>query len=163
MGDEKRVASGSSPRAEVTSFSRFASRDSAANLPSSRDSSPGDSPSGARRSAFAVRIAGGGSQSDAAMQLTADIFGQATERPHTHEASALGAAISAAVGLGAYADHTQAVAAMTRPGQRFEPIAANVPLYDALYRKVYQRMYQQLAPLYKDIRAITGYPAPPGE
>lgn len=109
-----------------------------------------------------VRIAGGGSQSDAAMQLTADIFGQATERPHTHEASALGAAISAAVGLGAYADHTQAVAAMTRPGQRFEPIAANVPLYDALYRKVYQRMYRQLAPLYKDIRAITGYPAPPG-
>ncbi len=35
-----------------------------------------------------LRVAGGGSQSDAAMQLTADIFGLPAERPHVYEASA---------------------------------------------------------------------------
>ena len=44
-----------------------------------------------------LRISGGGSQSDAAMQLTADIFGLPTSRPHIYETSALGAAIDAAV------------------------------------------------------------------
>ena len=37
-----------------------------------------------------LRVAGGGSQSDAAMQLTADIFGLPAERPHVYEASGLG-------------------------------------------------------------------------
>ncbi|MFN2887157.1 FGGY-family carbohydrate kinase, partial [Escherichia coli] len=32
-----------------------------------------------------LRVAGGGSQSDAAMQLTADIFGLPAERPHVYE------------------------------------------------------------------------------
>ena len=47
-----------------------------------------------------LRIAGGGSQSNAAMQLTADVFGLPCARPHVAEASGLGAAIDAAVGLG---------------------------------------------------------------
>jgi sugar (pentulose or hexulose) kinase len=47
-----------------------------------------------------LRVSGGGSQSDAAMQLTADIFGLPTARPHVYETSGLGAAIDAAVGLG---------------------------------------------------------------
>ncbi len=106
-----------------------------------------------------IRIGGGGSQSDTAMQLTADIFGQAVERPHIYETSALGAAMNAAVGRGYFADHHRAASAMTRCGQVFQPIAENVALYDALYRKVYCRMYEKLAPLYKDIRQITGYPA----
>ena len=32
-------------------------------------------------------------------------------------------------------------------------------VYDALYRDVYKPLYARLAPLYKRIRAITGYPA----
>lgn len=106
-----------------------------------------------------VRIGGGGSQSDTAMQLTADIFGQSVERPHIYETSALGAAINAAVGRGYFPDHAAAAMSMTRRGDVFTPIAENVALYDALYRKVYCRMYEKLAPLYKDIREITGYPA----
>ena len=42
-----------------------------------------------------LRVSGGGSQSDAAMQATADIFNRPTSRPHTFETSGLGAAISA--------------------------------------------------------------------
>ena len=51
-----------------------------------------------------LRIAGGGSQSPAAVQLTADVFGLPVARAHTHEASGLGAAIDAAVGLGLHRD-----------------------------------------------------------
>lgn len=105
-----------------------------------------------------LRVAGGGSQSDAAMQITADVFGLVAERPQVTETSALGAAINLAVGLGVHTDYPTAVAAMTRVGARFEPQAAAHTIYDALYRQVYQPMYPRLKPLYEKIRSITGYP-----
>jgi sugar (pentulose or hexulose) kinase len=106
-----------------------------------------------------LKVSGGGSQSDAAMQITADIFGMAAERPHTFETSALGAAIDAAVGLKVYSDFPSAVQAMTRTGRVFEPVQENHDLYDKLYKRVYLKMYKQLKPLFKDIKEITGYPA----
>ena len=106
-----------------------------------------------------VRVSGGGSQSDAAMQITANIFNLPCERPHLHETSGLGAAMIAAVGLGLHADYGVAVAAMTRMGQRFEPEPQHAATYEQLYRRVYCRMYKRLQPLYRDIRAITGYPS----
>ncbi|WP_313706913.1 FGGY-family carbohydrate kinase [Massilia sp.] len=105
-----------------------------------------------------LRVSGGGSQSDVAMQLTADIFGLPTARPHVYETSGLGAAINAAVGLGLYPNFAAAVAGMTRVGRVFEPVAANRAVYDRLYKEVYCRMYRRLQPLYQDIAAITGYP-----
>ena len=105
-----------------------------------------------------LRVSGGGSQSDAAMQLTADIFGLPTARPHVYETSGLGAAIDAAVGLGLYPDFAAATAAMTRVGQVFQPIPANQQIYDRLYRRVYQKMYARLQPMYQEIADITGYP-----
>ena len=108
-----------------------------------------------------LRISGGGSQSDAAMQLTADIFGLPTSRPHIYETSGLGAAIDASVGLGLHPDFKTAVQAMTRIGKTFEPIAANHATYNALYHRVYQKMYGRLQPLYQAIQNITGYPRMP--
>jgi sugar (pentulose or hexulose) kinase len=105
-----------------------------------------------------LRVAGGGSQSDAAMQLTADIFGLPVERPHTYETSGLGAVINAAVGVGVHKDFDTAITQMTRVGERFEPIAENKALYNRLYKDVYLKMYKQLKPLYKTIQDITGYP-----
>lgn len=105
-----------------------------------------------------LRIAGGGSQSLAAVQLTADIFGLPAQTPHVHETSGLGAAIDAAVGLGLHKDFKTAVKAMTHIGGRFEPIAENHRLYDELYNRVYKKMYPRLQPLYDEIREITGYP-----
>src|SRR5690606_7028707 len=84
-----------------------------------------------------LRVSGGGSQSDSAMQLTADIFGMPAYRPHTYEASGLGAAINCAVGLGIYPDHATASEAMTHLGDEFIPIEANVQLYKRLYNEVY--------------------------
>lgn len=105
-----------------------------------------------------LRVAGGGSQSDAAMQLTADVFGLPAERPHTYETSGLGAAIDAAVGLGLHPDFQTAVAAMTRVGEVFLPQPETQALYERLYNEVYLKMYPQLQPLYRKIREITGYP-----
>jgi sugar (pentulose or hexulose) kinase len=109
-----------------------------------------------------LRVAGGGSQSDAAMQLTADIFGLPTARPHVYEASGLGAAIDAAVGLGLHPNFETAVREMTHTGDAFEPNPETREVYDGLYHRVYKRMYKRLKPLYDEIREITGYPSPPG-
>jgi sugar (pentulose or hexulose) kinase len=105
-----------------------------------------------------LRIAGGGSQSPSAVQLTADVFGLPVGRPHTHEASGLGAAIDAAVGLGLHPDVPTAAAAMVRVGEVRDPNPATHALYDELYRGVYRQMYRRLQPLYREIRRITGYP-----
>ncbi|GAA3920597.1 FGGY-family carbohydrate kinase [Litoribacillus peritrichatus] len=105
-----------------------------------------------------VRVAGGGSQSNAAMQITADIFGIPVERPHTYETSGLGAAIDAAVGIGYYKSFDQAIANMTHVGDIFYPNKPTQDMYQRLYKEVYLKMYKQLQPLYKSIRDITGYP-----
>jgi len=105
-----------------------------------------------------LKVSGGGSQSDEAMQITADIFGIVAERPHTFETSGLGAAINAAVGSGHFANYKDAIERMVHPGDKFTPIAENMELYDRMYHEVYQKMYGKLSPLYKAIRSITGYP-----
>ncbi|MBK6294244.1 MAG: FGGY-family carbohydrate kinase [Rhodoferax sp.] len=106
-----------------------------------------------------VRVSGGGSQSDAAMQITANIFNLPCERPHLYETSGLGAAILAAVSLKLHPDFATAIAQMTRIGQVFQPEPVHANTYEKLYRRVYCRMYQRLQPLYRDIQDITGYPA----
>jgi sugar (pentulose or hexulose) kinase len=105
-----------------------------------------------------IRVSGGGSQSPAAVQLTADVFGLPASRPHTHETSGLGAAIDAAVGLGIHPSFAAAVAAMTRIGETRDPDPAASAVYEDLYRSVYLRLYERLRPLYSEIRRITGYP-----
>ncbi|MCG8611406.1 MAG: FGGY-family carbohydrate kinase, partial [Pseudomonadales bacterium] len=106
-----------------------------------------------------LNVSGGGSQSDAALQLTADIFDMPVRRPHTYETSGLGAAMDAAVGMGLHPDFDQAVNAMTRIGATFEPGAKASSTYQRLYNEVYLKMYKRLQPLYQSIREITGYPA----
>ena len=105
-----------------------------------------------------LRVSGGGAQSTAAVQLTADIFGLPTGWSHTHETSGLGAAIDASVGLGVHSTFESAVAEMVHVGELVEPNVRRHQLYDELYRRVYKRMYARLKPLYEDIMKITGYP-----
>jgi sugar (pentulose or hexulose) kinase len=102
-----------------------------------------------------LRVSGGGSQSNAAMQLTADIFGLPTARPHTYETSGLGAAIDAAVGLGLHSNFDTAIREMTRVGHVFEPDAHTHAVYNELF-DIYRRMYRRLQPLYEMIRRVTG-------
>lgn len=107
-----------------------------------------------------LRVAGGGSQSDVAMQITADIFGLPASRPHIYEASGLGAAIDTAVGLKLHPNFETAVKEMTHLGQTFEPDPHAHEIYEQLYQRVYCKMYRNLKPIYEEIRKITGYPPP---
>lgn len=102
-----------------------------------------------------VRVAGGGSQSDAAMQLTADIFGLPVSRPHLYEASGLGAAINAAVGVGIHPDYRTALEEMTRLGDTFLPDPRARAVYDQLYNEIYLRMYKHLQPFYKKMQKFS--------
>ena len=105
-----------------------------------------------------VVVAGGGSQSEAAMQITADIFGLPAGRPEVYETSALGAAINLAVGLHLHPDYRAAVAAMSRIGAHYRPDPSAQGRYEQLYRDVYHPLYPRLKPLYQRLREITGYP-----
>jgi sugar (pentulose or hexulose) kinase len=99
-----------------------------------------------------LRVIGGGSQSDAALQLTADIFGLPASRIENYEASGLGAAIDAAVGLKLHPDFETALGAMVRQTRTFEPDTNRHKLYDGLYHNVYQPMYDDLRLRYKAIQ-----------
>jgi sugar (pentulose or hexulose) kinase len=105
-----------------------------------------------------LRVSGGGAQSPAVVQLTADVFGLPTGRPHTHETSGLGAAIDAAAGIGLHPDVDAAAREMTRVAETRDPDPERHALYEELYQRVYRKMYDRLKPLYEEIRAITGYP-----
>lgn len=99
-----------------------------------------------------LRVAGGGSQSDAALQLTADIFGLPASRPHIYEASGLGTAIDAAVGAGIHTDFPAALREMTHLRDTFEPDPKTHTRYNELYEGVYKKMYSRLKPLYEKMR-----------
>jgi sugar (pentulose or hexulose) kinase len=105
-----------------------------------------------------LRVSGGGSQSDIAMQMTADIFNLKVEKPHTYETSSLGAAINCAVGLNLFQDFETAVKNMCHIDKIFEPNPKSSKLYSNLYQKIYSKMYRRLKPLYRDIREIVNYP-----
>ena len=105
-----------------------------------------------------IRVGGGGSRSDVAVQVTADIFNLPVSRMATYEICALGAAIDAAVGTGMFASFEDAVASMVKKGRIFEPDAQSYRIYDDLYQGVYTKTYGVLDPLYKKIASITGYP-----
>jgi sugar (pentulose or hexulose) kinase len=104
-----------------------------------------------------LRVAGGGSQSDAAMQITADIFGLPTSRPQLYEASGLGAAIDAAVGLNMHQNFTTAVQEMTHMGEVFSPDSVNHNLYNSLFENIYKQMYTRLQPLYEQLYRLTDH------
>ena len=97
------------------------------------------------------RATGGGSKSDAWVQLCADILGQPFARPQVTEAGALGAAIMAGVGAGVFASYEAGVAAMVRLERHFEPNAQQQRLYAAWFER-----YRPLWPLMQEyLRGLT--------
>jgi len=101
-----------------------------------------------------LRVCGGGSNSDLAMHITADVFNLPASRPHVPEASGLGAAVLAATGAGLHPDLATSVREMTRTGRVFEPRREAAAVYDVLYSQVYRHMYPRLRPFYQVIRKL---------
>jgi xylulokinase len=95
-------------------------------------------------------VMGGGAKSELWCQIIADVLGRPIVRTTTHEASALGAAISASVAVGLHSSVASAVAAMTRTAGRFVPGGARAHysrLYEEVYRELFPRLCAQLGAL----------------
>jgi xylulokinase len=102
------------------------------------------------------RVVGGGSKSDAWVQICADILGRALIRPVVTEAGALGAAIMAGVGGGAFPDYDTGVQAMVKLDRRFDPDPKRQELYRERfedYRGLYPPMEQYLRDLHRSVHA----------
>ena len=91
------------------------------------------------------RAVGGGSRSDAWLQIAADILGKPLTRAALAEAGALGGAILAGAATGAFDSVEEGVAAMVRLDRTFEPDPKQLPLYDLRYEQ-----YHRLWPLMRD-------------
>jgi sugar (pentulose or hexulose) kinase len=105
-----------------------------------------------------IMVSGGGSQSNAICQITADLFNRPVVRSETYETSGLGAAMNGFVGLGVYETHRQAAEHMVHYNATFLPQSKAAAIYHDLYTHVYKRIYHALQPLYHQIQHITGYP-----
>jgi xylulokinase len=92
-----------------------------------------------------VRCVGGQARSEVWNQIKADVLNRPVLVPTVVEAAVLGAAILAALGIGAYASLDQAIAAMVRVSRRLEPDERNAALYGRLlegYRALYPALRQ---------------------
>ena len=90
------------------------------------------------------RAVGGGSQSDAWLQISADILGRPFIRPAIHEAGVLGAAILAGSGSGIFPSLSAGVERMVRLEQTFTPDPARQEQYAQRFEK-YKQLYPLLA------------------
>ena len=94
------------------------------------------------------RAVGGGSRSDAWLQLAADILDRPLTRTLQPEAGALGSAILAGAATGTFASIEEGVQATVGLGATFEPRESST----AAYRPRFER-YKQLWPALKDLLA----------
>jgi xylulokinase len=91
------------------------------------------------------RAVGGGSKSDAWLQLTADLFGIPVVRPTVTEAGVLGAATIAGLGAGVWSSYDEAVDQMVSLDRTIEPRLDVHAAYEPQYEK-----YRQIWPLMRD-------------
>jgi xylulokinase len=94
-----------------------------------------------------LRPAGKAIPGDAWARIKADVLGVPVAIPAVGETAVLGAAILAAVGVGAFGTLGEGVAAMTSVARRLEPDPAAHARYDELYG-VYRGLYPALRPLF---------------
>jgi xylulokinase len=98
----------------------------------------------------AAAVSGGAANSPVWRQLMADTMGIPLYTVNTTEGAAFGAAILAAVGVGAYASVPEACAAMVHPVDTIAPNAADMARYERLYpifRGVYPSLQQTFTAL----------------
>ena len=91
----------------------------------------------------AMRACGGPAQDDGWNQIKADVTGFVVEVPRVRETATIGAAIVAAVGIGAQPDVPAAIRAMTTIDRRFEPDPARARIYDRAF-DAYLALYPAL-------------------
>ena len=91
-----------------------------------------------------MRACGGPAAAAAWNQIKADVTGFIVEVPYVRETAAMGAAILAAVGVGAHADLRSAISTMTSIERRFVPDPERGRVYDDVF-EAYVGLYPALA------------------
>jgi xylulokinase len=100
---------------------------------------------------------GGGSKSDLWCQIIADITGKTILRTEIPEATALGAGMIAAYGVGLFDEIRAASREMSGKIQdQFETDAERHKIYSQLYDDVYQHLFKNLQPFVQRLASITG-------
>ncbi len=100
-----------------------------------------------------LRVSGGPAQSLAWNQLKADVTGLPVGVPRVSETALLGAAITAAAGIGVYPDLRGATRRMVAIERRLAPDPVAHAIYDDVY-EVYVQLYPALASAFHRLDAI---------
>jgi len=98
-----------------------------------------------------VVAVGGGTKNRFAMQNKADVSGTPIEASEVEEATPLGAAILAGIGVGVYRNESDALAHVRKPGVYYEPNAELAPLYNKGYET-----FKMLYPALRDVNTRLG-------
>jgi xylulokinase len=93
---------------------------------------------------------GGATRGEFWMQNKADVVGKPIEVPRVEEATPLGAAILAGIGVGIYKDEQDAFEQVGRPGRVYQPNAALSQVYAQGF-EVYRQLYPALADIHGTI------------
>jgi xylulokinase len=93
---------------------------------------------------------GGGSRSDAGLQIRADIFGIPIVRPRITEAGLLGSAMLAGISAGVFANPSEAAELFVHDDRIFEPDAARHAFYREKHA-LYEQLYPSLKPILKKL------------
>lgn len=100
----------------------------------------------------AMRVCGGPARDDGWNQIKADVTGFSVEVPRARETAVVGAAIVAAVGVGAHPDLTTAIYAMTAIDRRFEPDPERRATYDRAF-EAYLALHPAVSPVIRGLGA----------
>jgi xylulokinase len=92
-----------------------------------------------------IRLSGGGARSGFWRQLQANIYGQTVAQINTQEGPALGVALLAMVGTGAYKNVPEACAASIRVIEEIQPVKSEVKTYQDIYDR-YRLLYGAIKP-----------------
>ena len=96
---------------------------------------------------------GGGAKNPVWLQMQADIFNTTIYKLKNEQGPSIGACIIAAVGANIYKNFEEAVATCVQVAEKFEPIPANVAVYNELY-KVYRQVYVQTKALNDQLKSF---------
>ncbi|MCF2136578.1 MAG: xylulokinase [Candidatus Thorarchaeota archaeon] len=96
-----------------------------------------------------MRVTGGAARSEIWMQIQADVLGVPVIRTQIEEATALGAAILASVGVGIFKSMNEAAEEMVRTRPPLLPTPKNRAIYDTGFER-YRRVYAGIADIHWD-------------
>jgi xylulokinase len=104
-----------------------------------------------------IRACGGQARSEAWCRIKADVTGRPLAMPEFSEAGVLGAAIIAALGIGAVESYADAARQMVRQRYWIQPEPERHAQYQGLYR-LYRDLYEALRPLNARLQALAEVP-----